>query len=642
MFTLYKLLFMHFKNILTFIFFLSLSYLNAQQRKEVLFTVTNNPVYTDEYIKVFNKNRDIVSEENKKSIDEYLELYINYKLKLKQAYDLKYDTVSTYKKELSKYREQLILPYLTDSKITGNLVKEAYDRTKTEVNASHILIRLQPKAKPTDTLLAYQKIIEVRNKIIEGASFETIAKQYSEDLSAQKNGGNLGYFSAFSMVYPFENAAYNTKVNEVSMPFKTQYGYHIIKVNDIRDSKGEVEVAHIMIKENKQDSLYAETKINELYSKLNQGERFEVLAQRHSEDRNSSINGGKLAKFNATRMIKPFADVAFSMNNINDLSSPFKTPYGWHIIKLIKKHPIESFDNIKVELTKKIEKSNRYKLAGTSVVKRLINEYEVIKYDAILQSYFENDTIFITNNLKATIFSINGVNTLLSDLVNYKIKRPNKSAKDAYTDFFEMKVLQYFKDNLEKTNSDFAFTLQEYKDGLLLFDLLQDKIWNRAEKDTLGLKNFFSKNQHNYFWKKRGNLIIASCTNRDKALQVKKYLEKNKEIEDIKKLINDGPIIHVLFDKRILEENHKNLPNDFVLDNEKVSDVINEGKSNFVVIKVLKILEPQPMKLNEIKGRVINDYQEYLDQQWIKELKQQYPVKINKRVLKKLIKQNQH
>ncbi|MCF6347756.1 MAG: peptidylprolyl isomerase [Flavobacteriaceae bacterium] len=633
---------MHFKNILTFIFLLSLSYLNAQQRKEVLFTVTNQPVSTDEFIKVFNKNRDIVSEENKKSIEEYLELYINYKLKLKQAYELKYDTVSTYKKELLQYKEQLIIPYLTDSEITGNLVKEAYNRTKTEVNASHILIRLQPKAKAADTLLAYQKIIEARNKIVEGASFETIAKQYSEDPSAQKNGGNLGYFSAFSMVYSFENVAYNTKINEVSMPFKTQFGYHIVKVNDFRESKGEVEVAHIMIKENNQDSLYAKTKINELYAKLKQGERFEMLAQRHSEDRNSAINGGKLAKFNATRMIKPFADVAFSMENINDISLPFKTPYGWHIIKLIRKLPIKDFDIMKGELTKKIEKSKRYKLAGTSIVKRLINEYEIIEDDAILKAYFKNDTVHIANNLKTTVFSINGVNTVLNDLVNYKAKYSNKSAKEAYTLFFEMKIIEYFKNNLEKTDSDFAFTLQEYKDGLLLFDLLQDKVWKRAEKDTVGLKDFFDKNQENYYWKKRGDVIIASCTNEGKAAQVKKYFEESKEIEEIKKLVNEGATIHVLFTKGLLEENHKKLPKNFKLNKEGVSEVIDEGPNNFIVVKVLKIIVPQTMLLNEAKGKVINDYQEYLDHQWVEELKQQYSVKVKKRVLKKLIKQNQN
>ncbi|HHC80856.1 MAG TPA: peptidylprolyl isomerase, partial [Flavobacteriia bacterium] len=470
--------------------------------------------------------------------------------------------------------------------------------------------------------------------------FETVAKQYSEDPSVQKNGGNLGYFSAFAMVYPFENAAYQTNVGEISQPFRTQFGYHIVKVNAVRDSKGEVEVAHIMIKNDKKDSLQAKTKIYELFAKLNQGMDFELLARQQSEDRSSAVNGGKLAKFNATRMIKSFADVAFSLKNENDISTPFQTRYGWHIVKLIKKYPIGDFNSVKDELTQKIEKSKRYKLAGTSIVKRLIKEYHITKNTELLQSYFNNDTAVISKNSATAIFSINGVTTALGELIKYGRQRPNKSTKDIFTDFFETKVLAYYKDNLEKTDPSFAFTLQEYKDGLLLFDLLQDKVWKRAEQDTLGLKAFFTKNQDKYFWKKRGDVIIASCTRKDKALLVKKYLEEGKEIDEIKKLVNDGPIIHVLFTRRVVEENHDKLPKGFVFDTVGVSDVIDDG-NGFTIVKTFQIMPPQPMLLSEAKGNVINDYQDYLDKQWIRELRQQYPVKVKKKVLKKLIKQNQ-
>lgn len=633
---------MHFiKNIVIISILLNINFINAQEHKKVLFTVAGQPVFAKEFIKVFNKNRDIVSEENKKSIKEYLELYINYKLKLKQAYDLKYDTISSYKKELAQYRDQLIMPYLTDNKITNKLVKEAYNRSKLEISASHILIKLDQKASARDTLLAYHKIMEARNKILKGASFSDIAKQYSQDPSAQKNGGNLGYFTAFSMVYPFENVAYTTKKNEVSMPFRTQFGYHILRVNDIRNSKGEVEVAHIMIKENKNDSLYAKTKIDELYSKLKQGERFEMLAQRYSDDKNSAINGGKLAKFNATRMIKKFADVAFSLKNINDISKPFRTIYGWHIVKLLKKYPIKDFKSVKNELTMKIEKSKRYNLAGTSVINRLIKEYKITKNQILSQAYFKRDTVIISKNLKNTIFSINGKNVKLNDLINYNIKHSNKDLINNYDDFLKLKVLDYYKKNLENTDQDFAFTLQEYRDGLLLFDLLQDKVWKRAEKDTVGLEKYFKKNRQNYLWKKRGDLIIAACTKKDKAILVKKYLEENKKIEEIKKLVNDGAIINVIFTEGVFEENDNKLPEGFKLTNKMVSDVIIEKDSNFVVIKTNNIMASKPMTLSEARGRVINDYQVYLDKQWIAELRKQYPVKVRQRVLKKLIKENQ-
>ena len=633
---------MNFKNILIFILIVSFYTIDAQERNDIIFTVEDQPVYSNEFLKVFNKNRDIVVEENKKSIEEYLELYINYKLKLKQAYDLKYDTVSVYKKELSQYREQLIAPYLKDSKITDDLVEEAYDRTRKEVNASHILVRLQPKAPPADTLKAFQKILEAREKIINGSPFEIIAKEYSQDPSVNQNGGNLGYFSAFAMVYPFENAAYSTKVNEVSMPFKTQFGYHLVKVNDFRDSKGEVEVAHIMIKENSNDSLYANSKIKEIHAKLMQNEQFELLAKLHSDDRNSSPNGGKLAKFGATKMIKSFADVAFSLKEVNDISTPFKTPYGWHIVKLIKKHPVKDFNSMKDELTQKIEKSKRYKLAGTSVAKRLIGEYDIIKNEEIIQFFIKNDTTSISKNLDNSIFSINGIAIKLNELVNYSSNQVNKTNKEAYSEFFEARVLNYYKDNLEKTDPEFAFIMQEYKDGLLLFDLLQNKVWKRAENDTVALTTFFEKNQQNYFWNKRGEVVIASCNRKDKAERVKKYLKEGKPLNEIKELVNEGPTIYVLFTKGIMEESNKKLPENFTFNKVGVSEIYNNENMSFVVVKVNKIIPPQPMKLVEAKGKVINDFQEFLDQQWVTELKQQYPVKVNKRVLKRLIRQNQN
>jgi len=204
-----------------------------------------------------------------------------------------------------------------------------------------------------------------------------------------------------------------------------------------------------MIRENSQDSLYAKTKINEIYAKLLQNENFELLAKLHSDDRNSSPNGGKLAKFNSTKMIKSFADVAFSLKEVNDFSSPFKTPYGWHIVKLIQKYPIKDFDSMKEELTEKIEKSKRYKIAGTSIAKRLIKAYDIVKNDATLQLFIENDTASISNHLNNSIFSINDHETLLSELIDFNAKQTDKTLKEVYSDFFEMKILDYYKDNLE-------------------------------------------------------------------------------------------------------------------------------------------------------------------------------------------------
>ena len=630
---------MRFKKLILIAFVLFAIQSFPQKKQEVLFTVDNEPITTAEFLKVFNKNRDIVDDENKKTIEEYLEIYINYKLKLKQAYELQLDTVAVYKKELKKYREQLMLPYLKDSKVTEELVKEAYDRMENEVNASHILVRLNPKATPKDTLKAYKKIIEARSKVINGTPFDEIAKQYSEDPSAKKNGGSLGYFSTFAMVYPFENAAYNTKIGEVSMPFKTSFGYHILKVNDKRASKGEVEVAHIMIQNKKEDVEYGKKQIDEVYAKLLQGDAFEFLAKQYSDDKNSAIRGGELARFSAGRMIKSFSDVAFSLENIDELSKPFETQYGWHIVKLIKKHPIKSYDELKEELSKKIEKSQRASIVGKSIAGKLKEKYSVVVNQKSFDAYMKNDTAILSKNLDHPIVSINDKKILLKSLIAYNESQQEKSLKLAYEDFLSKEIITFYKDNLENTNEDFASTIQEYKDGLLLFDLLQEKIWTRAEKDTLALRDFFNKNRSNYKWDQRANLILASCTKPEKASLVRELLSQNKTIDEIKQAVNEGATINVLFSEGILEVGNEKLPKEYTFQ-EGVSRVFKHDKNHYIIVKMTKIIPPSLKKLNEAKGLIINDFQEDLESKWIDELHTSYKVKIKTKVLKRIVKEN--
>ncbi len=611
----------------------------SQKSQEVLFTIDKDPVTSQEFLNVFNKNRDIVDEENRKTVEEYLELYINYKLKLKQAYELQLDTVASYKQELKKYKEQLIGPYLKDSKVTESLVKEAYDRMKNEVNASHILALVKPKALPKDTLKAYNKILEAREKVVKGTSFEQVAKEYSEDPSAKSNGGNLGYFSTFAMVYPFENAAFGTEVGKVSMPFKTSFGYHIVKINDKRVSKGEVEVAHIMVQSKNENKVSAKEKIDELYAKLQQGDAFEFLAKQHSDDKNSAVRGGRLAKFSTSRMIKSFSDVAFSLENENDFSKPFKTQYGWHIVKLLKKHPIRSYEELKNELSKRIEKSQRATLVGKSIAGKLKKKYAIQLNKESFDAYMKNDTDFIEKNLEMTIVTINEKKIPLDRLISYYGTQKTKTFKAAYEDFLNEEIITYYKENLENTNEEFASTIQEYRDGLLLFDLLQEKIWTRAEKDTIALQKFFLENRNNYTWKERANLTLASCTKSDKAEQVRTLLSQGKSIEQIKQELNEGATINVLFSEGILEAGDQKLPKNYTF-KKGVSKVYNDEKNEFLIVDVKSIIAPALKELKEAKGLVINDFQKALESKWISDLNTLYKVKIRKKVLKKLVKDN--
>lgn len=612
---------------------------NSQTSKKdkVLLTIDNEKVYSSEFLRVYNKNKDVVSKENKKNITEYLDLFINYKLKLRDARELKLDTVKSYLKEFNKYKEQLIEPFLKDREVSDLLVKEAYDRLTKEVKASHILILVKPNASPNDTLKAYNKILEARGIILSGKKFDDVAKKYSEDPSVKENGGNLGYFSAFSMVYPFETAAFNTSVGNISQPFRTKFGYHILKVFDVRESKGEIKVAHIMIRDKKTDKAYAKKQIEDIYNKFLQGESFELLAKKYSDDKSSAVNGGVIRKFSQGKMIQPFADIAFELKNVGDVSKPFKTKFGWHFVKLVEQYPIESFEKMKDNLTKKVEKGERSVLIGKSIANKLKKKYKYQFNNDLYNRAFEKtkSTKKDDNSLdKETILVVEKVKYPVSSLKKYFKKNPNKT----YADFVDDKLVDYYKNNLEFENADFAATLQEYRDGLLLFDLLQKKIWTKAEKDTVGLQNFFDKNISKYNWKQRVKADIASCTKKEKAILVQKLMAEGKTVKEIKELVNEGATIHVLFHSGTYEIGSKKLPSDFEMI--KGSKIYKEDDKHFTVVNVSKVLETSSKELKDVKGKVISNYQDYLEQQWIKELRNKYSIEINKKVLKKIKKKN--
>ena len=491
------------KIVLVFVLSFSVSVF-SQKRDKTLITIDGEKITVSEFKRTYEKNLDVIESQDSKNLINNLDLFINFKLKVKEAYALKLDTLSSYKKEIETYKNQLSAPYLQDTTFLGQLVKDAYFRTKNEVKAKHILIRMKKDALPKDTLIAYTKIIKLRDRIIAGEDFEAIATQFSEDKSARNdsktgrkgNGGNLGYFSAFRMVYPFEVAAYSTKVGQISMPFKTQYGYHIMKVDAVRESKGEIEAAHILIRDT---SVKGKQKIDSIYDKLNRNEKFEDLAKQYSEDPGSKNNGGKLGKFGSGRMVKPFSDAAFGLENINDFSEPFKTDFGWHIVKLLKKHPVKSFEEMKMDLKKKVKNNSRMQLSKKAVVNKLKKQYSIIENEeAKIILNKKNIRTVSKDSLQGSIITINNKNISQEEFVNYIKNRRNLPIFKLFENFKDEQIMEYYKENLIHTEPEYAYILNEYQDGLLLFELMQEKIWSASSKDTLGLKKYFTTNSKKY------------------------------------------------------------------------------------------------------------------------------------------------
>ncbi len=632
----------------------------AQDLEErTLLTIDGNEYDAGTFMRTYLKNLDIVQDESQKDLDNYLELYKDYRLKLLQAYELGLENDEEYKKELNNYRNTLAQGYLTDSEVSERLLREAYERKKTEVNASHILVKIGRGDAPADTLKAWNKIQQIRKEVMAGADFAQTARTKSEGPSA-KTSGELGWFSVFRMVYPFENAAYNTPVGEVSDVFRSDFGYHILKVNDSRPNPGELTVAHIMTVDSREaKEKTAEERIKEVYSQLEETGKFAELAREFSDDMQTAANGGVLRKFGTGGLNAPtFEEKAFALTDKDQYTQPFKSKYGWHIVKLIEKHPVTSFEENKKALKDRIKRTPRARKITEAFTNNLREKYGVTHNSKALD-HFKNtitDSI-LTNNWKATegtkkeaiLFTIKGESFTYGDFYDYIEKQQLKDFKDykdkstkilkMYDGFIDSKISDYYKEHLEEENKDFAFVYNEYKEGLLLFDLMEKNIWDKAKNDSIGQQQFYDANRSKYQWKRRIDITMTQNTTEDVALKVKQLLLDGKDVSEIKEQFNIDNRTKVLTSTGVVEETYNRLPDNFKIV-EGVSDVYHDEKSGFYkVIVVHEILEPTQKTLDEARGSVINDYQQQLEKEWLESLRTGREIKVNKKTFKKVKKQ---
>ncbi len=618
----------------------------------VLMTIAGNPVTKSEFEKVYRKNNNKEGAYDMKDVREYLDLYINYKLKVKEAEEEKLDTSLTFINELKGYRKQLAQPYMTDKEVTDGLIKEAYERMQKDVRASHILLNLTPDALPKDTLATYNRAVKIRDLILKGAEFEKMARDSSNDPSAKENGGDLGYFTGMQMVYPFETAAYTTKPGQISMPVRTKFGYHIIKVIDVRDAQGEIKVAHIMIKSgaNAPDSVarQAKSKIEEIYAKLKAGEKFEDLATKFSDDKGSAKNGGLLPPFGTGRMVPEFEKAAFSLQKDGDYSQPVKTSYGWHIIKRVEKKPVPTFEEKKNELKTQVARDSRAEISKNSMIARIKKEYN-FKETPKTKDAFVNalDTTVLSGEwnpekvkgLNKPLFTLGTATYTQEDFAkyinNHQSKKQNVTPKQVgntlYNQFVEESCLNYEESQLEIKYPEFKALMQEYRDGILLFDLTDKKVWSKAVKDSAGLVDFYEKNKTKYMWDRRCEAIIYTCANADIAAKTRKMLKKQKPMVEVLTEMNKESQLNLnTKDGKFLKGENEII--DAITWQKGLSPDINKNNS-VIFVDVINIIEPTPKSLDEAKGIITADYQNYLEKEWIAGLRAKYPVTVNEDVL---------
>lgn len=630
----------------------------SQTNDPTIVTIGGKDIPKSEFVNIYSKNSPKNSSE-KKSVDEYVQLFVNYKLKVREAEELGLDTVPAFVKELNGYRKTLAQPYLTDNEVTEQLMKEAYDRMKMVVRASHILIRVDQNALPKDTLKAYQKAMDVRNKIVKGEKFEKAAVEFSDDPSAKENKGDLGYFSAMQMVYPFENAAYQTKVGEISMPVRTRFGYHIVKVIDRKPAQGQITVSHILVSSPQgssvSDSTNAQIKISELYGKLVAGENFAELAKQFSDDKTSAVKGGELPAFNEGRMVMEFENAAYALANDGDYSKPFYTAYGFHIVKRISKKPVPTYDEVKNELKNKIAKDSRSQRVKQSKVEKLKKEYK-FKDNIKLRDEFVKvlDSTFFEGKwnvekakaLYKPIFNLEAKTYTQQDFAQFiETQQTNRAKTDfqvvvnqMYKDFVEKSILEFEESRLEIKYPEFKALMQEYKDGILLFDLTDKKVWTKAVKDSAGLVNFYEANKTKYMWEDRVQANIYTCANEKVAKETRKQLELKKKKglsdADILKVINKDSQLNLKIDSGKFLKGENALVDQT---NWTLGLSANMPKDNqIVIVEVVNKIAAEPKTLNEVRGLITSDYQTELEKNWLAELKAKYPVAIKQEVLQSL------
>ena len=627
------------------LFVLSINILNSQDLdSKTLMTIGNQNISVKEFLRVYNKNINLVQDQNQKDIDYYINLYSKYKLKLIEAKELGYDLKDSYKKEFTSYKNQLSNAYTTDKEVTESLVKEAYNRTANEIKAQHILVRFQDNQ---DSLLAYEKIQSLRSRLI-NEDFLNLRSLLHDGKSIFVE--DLGYFSAFKMVYEFENAAFNTLVGQTSTPFRTQFGYHVVKVLDTRPSRGKVQVAHIMISNTQKDSsLVPEIRINELYNSLIQGSSFETLAKQFSDDKSSASKGGVMNPFKSGDInSEVFVDTAFNLNEIGSMSKPIQTQYGWHILKLILKSPIQPYEIIKQDLEKKVKRDSRSLIIRKKMIEKLVSKYEIFEPNLDLISQLitknanESSWVLKATKLKDVFLRIEDKIYTYETFLKFlnqnnrlydKSKSNDEFIKKQYKTFFENNLFEYKKNNLINENEEFANILKEYEDGLLLFDIMQDKIWDVAKNDTLALKLFYDNNVSKFKSKEKIIGTIISSKDKKHLKKVIKLWEKsiiNKEISN--QLNYKSQVI-------ILSTGEFEITDPLLPQNKNfkkgISKII-EFENNYVVLKVQDIIPAKTLPFEKIKGSVISKYQSFLETNWVEKLANKYHIKIDNKVLKEL------
>ena len=579
----------------------------AQGSDETLMTINGKPVSAGEFLYIYEKNNQ-AGALDPKTMDEYLEMFINFKLKVAEAEAQGIDTTEAFKKELKGYRAQATPNYMQDDAAMDSIIALSWARIAKDRRAAHIAIQCPANADSAAQADALAKINEAYERVTIGQlkkekkkvkgkwktiekrlpveAFDKVARELSTDPNVQETGGELGWITPFRYVYALEEAVYGTEVGEISKPFRTQYGWHIVKVEEEQDHK-EVKARHIMKMvprgDSNLDSLDAAKLAEiELIASVVTPENFAEVAKTESEDRGSSVRGGDLGWFGLGMMVKPFEDAAFSIQP-GEISKPIRSQYGWHIIYKEDERGIQPLDSMRSQIQRQVMRDERSQEVEKSFIRKTRAEYK----------------------LPETM---------------------NDAAVKAYADA-----------HLESKYPELRNLVQEYHDGILLFEVSLREVWDKAAKDTAGLENFFKANKKKYTWEKphyKGYLIQAKDKGSLKAAKAIIQSANPDSIQSyIAQRINCDSVTYVKVQHGLWELGKNSAVDKYGFKAKNAEFTPNEALP--IVECVGKKLKA-PEAWNDEKGKVTTDYQDFLEAEWIKRLREKYPIEIKDAVWQRI------
>ena len=626
----------------------------AADADPVIMRVNNKDIHKSEFEYIYNKNSQ--QQIDHKSLDEYVTLFKNYKLKVAEAESLGIDTTEAFKNELAGYRDELAKPYLVDASVDDRLAEEAYERMKEDVEVSHILVGLRARTA-ADKAEAKKKAESILSRIKAGEDFGALAEEYSEDGSKQ-NKGYLGFIRGGRTVYPFEKAAFALQPGEVSDVVETQFGYHIIKVHSRRPNPGEFLFSHIMIlvPRDASDEVKAqkEAEARAIYEELKAGADFATVAKERSEDKSTAVRGGELPWVSSGQFVKEFEDAAFALKNKGDITEPVLSPYGWHIIKLMDKRDIKPFEQMRSEITRMMSRDERGGMARAAMVAKLKTDYNFSLAEAqqeklvsLAEESGKVDSSYIAaiRDDQSELFSFKDHTYTVADFaaILSKGRDVTANAPEYIAAMIERmsdnEILNFEKSCLEDKYPDFRNLMNEYRDGMLLFEVSNREVWEKASKDTEGLQKYFKKNKKKYKWDKphyKGFLFFFSDDTTATAVKKRlKKLDADSVIVVLNREFNTDSLTRVKVERGLFVEG----------ENAKIDELVFKGPlvkvdEDFPVVFVSgKLLKKMPESYTDVRGQVTADYQTYLEKVWVENLNKKYPVEINEDVLKTVNKQ---